>query len=84
MSLPAISNIDTSLLSEEEQWDMAVSLWTTLCDAWATEAVQRGISVTSPTPNIGIANTLSAIINNNLLHCAQILINQGLTNGSQA
>ena len=63
MSLPAISNIDTSSLSEEEQWDMAVSLWTTLRDTWATEAVQRGISVISPTPNIGIANTLSAIIN---------------------
>ena len=62
MSLPAISNIDTSSLSEEEQWDMAVSLWTTLRDAWATEAVQRGINVISPTPNIGIANTLSAII----------------------
>ena len=62
MSLPAISNIDTSSLSEEEQWDMAVSLWTSLRDTWAMEVVQRAISVVSPTPNINIANTLSAII----------------------
>ena len=83
MSLPAISNIDTSSLSEEEQWDMAVSLWTTLRDAWATEAVQRGISVISPTPNNYWYSKYFISYYKYLLHCAQILINQGLTNGSQ-
>lgn len=61
MSLPAVSNIDMNLLDVDEQWDMALSLWTTLRDAWAAEAVQRQISIPAQTPNIGILDILSVI-----------------------
>ena len=54
VSLPVVSNIDTTSLTEEEQWDMALSLWTTLRDAWAAEAARRQINILSLTPNIGM------------------------------
>ena len=53
INLPNIPDtIDTSL-SEVEQWNMAVSWWTTLRDVWSAEGVRRGLKVTSPTPNLG-------------------------------
>ena len=84
VDLPDMTTVIDKTRPEAEQWDMAVSLWTQLRDAWSAEAVTRGVKVASPTPTQGISFKLMITHYHYHFCTMQTLINQGLTNGSQA
>ena len=93
INLPNIPDtIDTSL-SKVEQWNMAVSWWTTLRDVWSAQAVNRGFKVTSPTlQNLGnyfchwltVMQTFSNLSTSYQFCIHQSPVNPGLTSGRQA